>query len=564
MKKYFILTFTLTLAFVLIAIPSSADVLSNAGINFQIISGIALEGNDYVADQEILSLIETEVGEFLNEEKIKSDLYAIYDLGYFQDVSVSLQPYQGGLKVIYELLEYPLVKDIILKGSESFTAEELIDLIDIEIDQILNQDKLFEGRLAIEELYHENGYVLATFTDINLSEDGVLTLELNEGYINEIIIKGNDKTEDYVIIRELEFFEGDVLNTEIIQRSFQRIVRLNIFEEFNPTLEPIKTGENKANIVIDLNEGKTGNLGAGVTWSSQDGWLGFINIQERNFMGRGQTIGFSWEFGGVTNYSISFNEPWLFGTPTSFGISLYDRTSTIEEGEDESEEHRRGGSISLGHRLVDDWNGRVRFKIEDSTRTSIEEDDEVEPEIEKSSVRSLTLQVNRDTTNHPFNPTSGSIDTFSIEYAGQMLGGDADFTKYNLDMRRYYPGFRDEHAWGFRVKAGASQGVLPSVERYRVGGSESLRGYQHGELTGTEMLLLNAEYRVPIADNFTGVVFADAGNAWDGLRNTDVKDLNFSYGAGIRMNTPIGQVRLDYGIKLEGGGQPHFSIGHAF
>lgn len=532
----------------------------------QIISSVVIEGNEIISDEEILSMIEIEAGDPLDEEKLKSDLQRVYDLGYFQDVSISFQVYQGGLKAIFEIIEYPLVKEIIIEGNVTYSDEKFLSLLGIKEGELLDHSQLMKGRRDIEILYQNDGYMLARFSDINISDEGTLTLEFNEGYINDIIINGNEKTKDFVILRELEFSKGDILNMEKLQKSFQKLARLNLFMEFNPRLERVNTQDNTANIIIDLVEAKTGNLGTGVTYSTKDGWYGFIDISERNFLGNGQTIGFDWKFGGVTNYGISFHEPWLMGTPTSFGINLYDRTSTGKEEDVEYTEKRRGGSISLGHKIIDDWNGRIRFRLEDSSLNWDKDENKNGERLidEKSNVRSLTLQANRDTTNHPFNPTRGSIDLFSIEYAGQMLGGDEDFTKYNADMRRFYPGFKYGHAWGLRLKAGTSEGELPRLEEYRLGGSESLRGYENGDFNGSDMLLLNLEYRFPIVENFTGVLFTDAGNAWGKEDKIDLSDLNYSYGAGLRMNTPIGQIRLDYGFNDQGEGQPHLSIGHTF
>ncbi|MCG8515437.1 MAG: BamA/TamA family outer membrane protein, partial [Halanaerobiales bacterium] len=102
------------------------------------------------------------------------------------------------------------------------------------------------------------------------------------------------------------------------------------------------------------------------------------------------------------------------------------------------------------------------------------------------------------------------------------------------------------------------------LEKYRLGGSETLRGYDYGSFSGNNLLLLKVEYRFPIVDNFTGVVFADGGNTWDELAEIELGELHYSLGLGIRMNTPIGMIRLDYGFNEDGGGQPHFSIGQSF
>jgi outer membrane protein insertion porin family len=532
-------------------------VLANEG--FHIITALELEGNQRVSTEEILTLLETEIGKPLDEEVIKADLQRIYDLGYFQDASVSFEVYLGGLKAIFELVEYPVIKDILIEGVESFSEEEILSLLGVQKGEVLNHNTLLQGRREIEQAYQEAGYILAMLTDLHISDDGILTVRFNEGYINDIILKGNEKTKDFVILRQLEFKPGDVLNMNVLQNSFQNLVRLNLFAEFNPQLERVSILENTANIIIEVAEAKTGLLSVGVTYSTKDGWLGYIDIQERNLLGNGQTLGFQWQFGGVTNYSINFYEPWLLGTRTSFGIGLYDRTSTGKLEDREYSLNRRGGNLLLGHNLINEWDGQITFKAEDTEREWL-----ADKEIEKKALRSLTFQVDRDTTNHPFNPTGGAIDIFSIEYAGNFLGGTENFVKYNMDMRRFYPGFKSNHAWALRLKAGKGEGELPQLEKYTLGGSQSLRGYEYGAFYGDSLLLLNLEYRLPIADNFTAVVFADAGNVWEKEESIDLGDLRYSIGAGLRMNTPIGQLRLDYGFNEDGGGQPHFSIGHTF
>lgn len=547
-RRIFLIGFA---AFILI----SASVIAAEG--FQIITGLEVEGNQRITTEEILEVLETGIGSPLDEEILKADLQRVYDLGYFQDVSVSFEVYLGGLKAIFEVVEYPVIKDIIIEGVQSYSEEEFLSLLGIEKGEVLNHNKILEGRREIERVYQEAGYILAMFTDLNISEEGILKVKFNEGYINDIIIKGNEKTRDFVILRELEFAPGDVLNMNILQNSFQNLVRLNLFAEFNPYLERVSIWENTANIIIEVVEGKTGLLGAGVTYSTKDGWLGFVDIQERNLLGNGQTLGFQWQFGGITNYSLNFYEPWLLGTRTSFGIVIYDRTS---KGINVDKVHRRGGNILLGHNLINEWDGMIKYSVENYKEFN---DSDVSLADYESVLRSLTLQVDRDTTNHPFNPTGGAIDIFSVEYAGNFLGGTEDFVKYNLDMRRFYPGFKSNQAWGIRLKVGKGEGNLEK-RQYHLGGSESLRGYKSLEFSGDSLLLLNLEYRLPIADNFTAVVFADAGNVWDKGESISLGDLKYSIGAGLRMNTPIGQLRLDYGFNEDGSGQPHFSIGHTF
>ncbi|MFW5788260.1 MAG: BamA/OMP85 family outer membrane protein, partial [Halanaerobiales bacterium] len=282
------------------------------------------------------------------------------------------------------------------------------------------------------------------------------------------------------------------------------------------------------------------------------------NVQEKNLLGNGQTLGFRWDFGGTSNLSLNFKEPRLFNTKTSFGLNFYDRVSQREE--DEYTEKRQGGSISLGHPLSDTWDGLLKFKLENFQQDYF--DDTVDDV--SGHTRSMILQGHQNTSNHPFNPTDGSINTISLEYAGPVLGGDQEFTKYNLETRRFFKGFKEDHAWALRLKTGFGSGDIPELEKYHLGGSESLRCYKSYEFNGDDMLLMNLEYRFPIVDKFIGVAFVDAGDVKDTFDDIRLDQLYHSYGLGVRMNTPLGQIRLDYGWNDDGIGMPQFSIGQTF
>jgi outer membrane protein insertion porin family len=557
LKKLFFYVITLVILINLIVIP----VLAEEG---EIITEIAIEGNEIISNDEILSVISTKVNDILNRDKIKEDMKKIYDMGYFQDVRVSFQNYQNGLKAIFEIMENPTIKEIIITGNEKIDKSILINLIGLELGEILNVNILNDGLQSIKEYYQNEGYILVKFTDFNIT-DGKLYLEINEGYLNEIILKGNEKTKDFIILRELDLKKGQVLNIKDVQKGFQNLYKMSYFKDIQPNLEPVEDNEenkNRVNLVVELSEDKTGNFNFGGGYSTKDGWYGYTTIKERNLLGNGQTLSFDWQFGEITNYSLNFYEPWLMGNKTSFGISLYDKTSQNNTDYINGDyiEKRQGGSISLGHYIANEWDGLVKLKIENSQTDWLDE----EEEDEEGNTRSITLKAKKDTTNHPFSPSNGGIDTISIEYAGQVLGGDYNFTKYNLDMRRFYPGFKGNQAWALRLVTGIGNGDIPLLEEYRLGGSETLRGYERSTFSGDNMLLLNIEYRFPLAENFTGVIFADGGNAWDDLEDVDLEALHYSLGGGVRMNTPIGQIRLDYGFSEDGIGMPHFSIGNTF
>src|SRR6056297_773699 len=203
----------------------------------EVINAISIQGNDHISNGEITSVIETKIGDSLNRDLLKKDLKTIYDLGYFQDVKISFKNYQGGLELIFEVIENPVLKEIEITGNEIITDSTIIEWLDIKTGKLLNVVKLNESLKRVQENYQDQGYILAKFDDVNISPDGILKLSLNPGYINKIVLSGNEKTKDFVILREMEIKEGQVVNINDIKSTYRNIYRLNYFEDVQPELK---------------------------------------------------------------------------------------------------------------------------------------------------------------------------------------------------------------------------------------------------------------------------------------------------------------------------------------
>ncbi|MBS3811116.1 MAG: BamA/TamA family outer membrane protein [Halanaerobiales bacterium] len=555
-RRYLIMMLTVFLFVCLITVPLSAQSQD------QVIKAIEIKGNDNLMSNEIISVIETEVGDRFNSDQVRDDMQTIYDLGYFQDITVNFQNFEGGLKVIFNVVENPIIEGINIEGIEVYDRAQVIEWLGVKSGSLLNVKKLNEGLENVTKKYQDDGYVVVNFADVNISDKGILNIVLEVGHVNDIKVEGNEKTKDYVILREVDIKKGQIVNINDIRAASRKIFNLDYFTDINPELQRVSEDNNDVNIVIKLQEKKTGNFNFGGGYSSREGWFGFVKVNESNLGGNGQTLSFNYQFGKNSYYNLSFSEPYLMNFNTSFAINLYNRN---EEGEDFDTNQKyktdtTGGTVSIGHDLFFDWHGTAQYKLENISTNYLDE----EIADTTNELRSVTLKIAKNTTNYLVNPTKGKNDSFSIEHAGYFLGGDDYFTKYNFEFRRYYPGFKGDQSWALRLKGGTSTGELPPYEKYKLGGADTLRGYELNSFSGDKTLLTQVEYRIPFLDNLTGVIFVDGGQTWDKAEEVKLEDLQYGKGLGVRLNTPIGQIRLDYGWDDQEQGMTHFSLGNTF
>jgi len=547
------------------------------------ITAIVVQGNENISKDLIISQIASNLGDVFSKENMEKNMKAVYDLGYFKDVRIKLESFRDGYKVVFVVVENLPIKEISIEGNTIVSVEEIREVMISQEGQVFCQKILKNDVDRISQLYKDRGYLLINIKDINFDEEGKLWIKISEGRLEKIVIEGNDKTKEKVIAREINIKPGDLFNFETARKSLQKIYNLGYFEDVSMKLEP-GSEEDTIVLVIKVIEKNTGKFGIGAGYNSEEGLMGFASYEEKNLFGGGQKVQAKIELGGRTTYKVSFLEPWLANTPTSLGFEVYDTTRKEKEKEEgeiisEYEEERLGGKLIFGRRISDAINLGLELKTEKVTYDLISgvwPDDS-----DEGLTNSLTPIFAYDTRDNVFNPTSGLYGNISIEKAGGFLGGDYDFTKYNLTLSTYISTkiveevinirgiekITDKLSKGvvaLRVIGGIADTSLPSFAEYKVGGMNTVRGYDFGEFSGDKSLVFNAEFRLPLSDNFQAVLFADWGNTWDIGESIDVSDLKFGRGVGIRFDTPLGPIRLDYGIGEEGIGQTYFSIGHTF
>ncbi len=549
-----------------------------------VIKKIEVTGNFEVDDEEILKVVASKEGEVLSTTKLEDDLQRIFDLGYFsEDVKASLAEFENGAKITFRVKENRVIKDVKFDGNKGLSTVQLTDLMATKKNSVLNVNILRKDVEAIEAHYHESGFAAARVVDAPVDNEGNLHIMVSEGVIQaikvafviknkenpeEIETKDTGKSKDYVITREMKTKPGDVYNTKTIGKDLQRIYNLGFFEDVHTRVD---AGEKPGQVIliVEVEEAKTGQAGFGAGYSSNTGLTGFLTLSERNLKGKGRRADIKLEIGGSRdNYELGYFEPWLDKKQTSIEFNFYNTSrenltyGLAGEISPDYEEIRNGFDVTLGRPISDYTRIFAGFKIE-TVNVEPNEYDYLD-----GSSRSVTGSIRTDTRDFVFNPTTGRYDSMSLELNGGPLGGDYDYQKLTVDLRRFHPVRKKQVAAG-RMTFGLARGTIAKFDYFDLGGVNSLRGYEEYQFSGTKMLLYNFEYRFTLSGNLSTVLFADAGNCW--MSTSDMKfwpddNMHRSVGIGLRLKIPqfgIGPVRLDYAI-LGGESKIHFGFGHMF
>lgn len=561
-------------------------------------------GNTTVPEAEILAALKTKPGMEFTEAGMTEDLSSIYALGWFYDLRPEFKLVPEGVQVIYHVLENPVYKNVDIEGNTVIKKDKAASLFDLEEGKIVNLKQVNKCVQKLEEEYRSNGYILARVTDVHMEQDGTLKVTVNEGLVEGFKVKGNVKTKDYVITREMRLKVGEPFNAKDARRSMQRIYNLGYFEDVNVKLNPGRE-PNSVEVEISVVEMNTGTFGIGAGYSSADGFVGMISLGDKNFRGTGDKVNITWEFGGEDNknYDFTYTRPWLDSKETAATLNLYDITNEYADYNIDAEEiarydkKRTGQELTLSRKTDSEFvtyyvtlkNRKDTYKGEadgyEGDKNQYYEDqfhkpgdtDQDSPYYEDwmpetaaerraenfGTTRSVTFGTIFDSRDNVYDPHEGKRMSYSLEWGG-AFGGDFDFVKLSTDYRYYYRA-GGENVWALNLGAGYANGDMPLSQRFAMGGSDTLRGFEDDQFRGNSMLKATLEYRFPIVKRVQGVLFTDNGYAWD-KRHEDEFDLGLiknSFGVGLRINSPLGPVKLDYGYG-DDGGKFHFSFGGQF
>jgi outer membrane protein insertion porin family len=567
---------------------------------------ITFSGNQHFSDDELKDIIQTsEKGAFfwltesgiLKRDKLEvdSDRLGAFYLNYgFMDVRV------GGPEATYDeegiYINFPIdeghrfrVGKVEVSGEDIEPKINLLSIIELSEEKYFNREALAKDLQNLTDFFTSRGYAFAEVAP-RMGRDEAnqvvnVTYEIKKGELVDfarVNIVGNTKTRDKVIRRELRVVEGARYSRANLERSVRNLQRLDFFETAELDTRKGKTAD-KMDVDVKVKEKATRYISAGAGYSSADEVFFQAQIAERNLFGRGQNLNFNAQLGTLANrFTLKFTEPWLFDIPLAWTMEAYNWSRDYEEYDKTS----WGGRTALSYPVWDYTRIYLSYIYDDAEISNVSEGaaDVIKDQEGKLVTSALSSTLRRDSRDHHFLTTRGSDNSLTVDYAGGMLGGDAGYIKGEINSSWYFPLFWDFVGF-LHGKTGyimENNGEVPIYERFYLGGINSIRSFGSGRvgprdpetddrIGGNKMVLFNTELLFPLIkeQGIRGVLFFDAGNAYDNGESIDLSNLKYAIGGGIRWYSPMGPLRLEYGFNPDQkAGEPkgkwQFSMGVFF
>ena len=564
----------------------------------KLITGLSISGVTAEQQAQLLPILTEKIGDAVSVDGVFKDVTNLGNTGYFSEVNPVFTTVPEGVKLDFAVTVNPITTGVAFEGNTVYTSEVLTKFMDLQPGQVLNSVYVGQKVQGINAAYARDGYMLAHVDGIRVDDQGVLHVHIVEGIVEDIVPAGNKKTRDKVITREFVQKKGKPFNKFLVRRSVERVYNLGFFDDVNVRMLPGDQDPNNVIIEIDVLEHKTGTITLGAGYSKSDGLMGIIEFGEDNFRGTGDKFKVHWEIGGkkkYKNYQISYLKPWIDSKGTSLGFSFFNRedeyTDYNEDGNEVAEYNKksRGFNISFGRQTGEytrDYltleSRKDSYKWDDDDSSGFRYDKNAgsgtnwnngsynfanDKYVDKNfgRINSITWQKVYDSRDNIYEPTRGRRISYTAQWAGHGLGGDFDFYKFTAEARMYKK-LGAKNVLAFRARGGFIQGDAPYSQLFTLGGADSLRGYEDDQFRGKYMYNATLEFRFPIVKKVSGVLFTDIGDAWDAPNVTwynSKKTFNYGVGAGVRITTPIGPVKLDYGVGKHKN-KFHFSFGTQF
>jgi outer membrane protein insertion porin family len=587
----------------------------NEGIKGSV-TAVRFEGNAHFSDRVLRKQMKTRQKTLfsfvdksgrLDETQLQDDLQKIrefYQNHGYVDVAVrdvrKQRTSSGALQIVIAIDEGPQyhVGKLSFVGYKATTEAKLRAVVKMKEGAIYSAKAIKDDAKAMADAYGSGGYVdLTIIPESSPAYGGLIdiTYRIDEGqrsYVERITITGNTRTKDKVIRREVLIAPGDVFNTVRVEVSKKRLENLGYFSKVDTF--PVDTGvEGRKNLDIQVEEKRTGSLNFGAGFSTIDSLIGFIELTQGNFditnwpslTGGGQKFRIRLQ-GGTERKDIelALTEPWFMDRPISVSFSsFYHEANYLSSLYDQ---RNYGFSLEARKGILPYLYGTLGYRLEsvDAFNIAVSSSDALLAEFGDSTKSVVTASLVYDRRDNPFLTRHGERITYTWWVAGFPAGGTESIYGFDVEASKYWLLPWDTillvNAEVAGVDAWKNRDRLVKIyDRLFLGGSNNLRGFEfrdvgpkdiHGEpLGGQSMARVTVEYTFPIIAKARGAIFYDTGfvntNPWDYNFNNVASDIGF----GLRLDLPIGPLRIDYGIPIQqagnhGSGKFNFNVGYQF
>lgn len=559
---------------------------------------IVIAGNEKIKDEEIKNIMVTKEWGFFSfitksgryeKDNLEQDIERIkayyMDKGYIKvsvgkpSIEVSTDKKWIYLSIPVEEGQKYFIESVNLKNNTVFKRETLLKDLKTTKGMPFSRSNIARDIIYLTRKYEDIGYAYSNVEPLIKTNDDKRTVSItfmvepgNLVYIRKILVEGNTKTRDKVIRREMRISEGDLYNGTSINFSRQRVFATGFFEDVKIQTKP--KGENLMDLIVNVKEGRTGTLTAGFGFSSIENFIGTFQASFGNFLGYGQRVRMNFEISSRRkSLLLSFLDNYFFDTDWSFGTDIY----AIDRNYIDFTRQSYGGELRMGRLLSDFSRFYLSYKLEKVNITDIG-GSKLSVLFNGGWTSSLSLDIYRDTRNHPYDPSKGNYTYGILEFAGSFLGGDFDFLKTTMGHQTFINPF-----WKFVIMVGAKVRYgyelngkrLPYSERYFVGGLYTVRGYDYNSLSpttrilsledepysytrdvvygGNKAIIFSSELLFPILEQagIKGVIFFDAGRSFLEEENISFSKIRMGLGFGIRWFTPIAPFRFEWGFPIK-------------
>jgi len=484
----------------------------------------------------------------------------------------------GGLELLYRIREGELytIGALNFDGVTLFEPAEFEKQIRIRSGQVASRDAIDAAAATVTRYYGNRGYIRSVVQPViqtdSLTRTADIRFTVREGsqaFINEITIRGNEKTRDEVLRRELAVYPGELFHQQKIETSERRLKNLNYFESVSRSYIP-SAKTNAYDLTFKVKEKAMGSFLIGAGFSTVDSLVGFAEMTHGNFdikhwppVGDGQKMKIRVQAGSERNdLEISFVEPWFRDRKLALGVDLYSRTANYFS--DEYELTTVGGRVSLSKPLSPFVRGSLSYSLEqfDISGVSVTAPSEIVANAISRTKSTVGMTVSRDTRDQFFVPTHGNNSSATAELSGGPLGGDTEI--YFLEAKSsHYWSLLNGHVFNLkgvvRVVDSYGSGDVPIFDKLFLGGPRTLRGFEYRDVSprskdatstepvgGNSSFYATAEYTIPLWSKIRGAFFYDIGAVNETALDFGTGGLNSNYGFGARIDLPMFPLRLDY------------------